>query len=458
MDCSAVVLNKILADGNIEAWSKLKLSYLDTAYSSLYSYISKHYEKFSKLPTFDELNLSLREGSSKAALSAVQLVDVAEIDLDVALTALVDQFTQNQTVNLLDKFVDKLPIYSSEEIKESLNSIVLELEERTHTSETVVLASDMMLFKHTDDLNADRTFLGLNNDFDSILNGVARQELILIGGKRGSGKSAVGCNIAVNQFENGNTAVIFTIEMTAAEIFRRNISILADIDLLALMNNRLSDTDVLKAVKARASMFEDAQGLVTEYLQHKDRFKFEAELVSKKKLKIDNQIVLIDDRNLTIPSIDLHLTKLKARFKDKFKVCVVDYINQIAHEKVQHGTGQYDWQLQIELAKSLKNLARKHEVVIVSPYQIDDSGNTRFAKGILDSCDIALIMDANSKSDSALSFHTTKIRSGPNIEFTSGISWESLRIYPVPIQKPGTESKQVEKPKEKADDIVPWTS
>jgi hypothetical protein len=47
--------------------------------------------------------------------------------------------------------------------------------------------ADMLMFRHPDDVEKERVYLGLNNSFDSILGGVARQELILIGGKRGSG-------------------------------------------------------------------------------------------------------------------------------------------------------------------------------------------------------------------------------------------------------------------------------
>jgi hypothetical protein len=81
---------------------------------------------------------------------------------------------------------------------------------------------------------------------------------------------------------------------------------------------------------------------------------------------------------------------------------------------------------------------------MVSPYQIDNSGETRFAKGILDAADIALLMEANTKEDAAMSFETTKIRGAKEMKFTSGMDWESLRISPISIEKP---VQQEEKPK-----------
>jgi hypothetical protein len=116
---------------------------------------------------------------------------------------------------------------------------------------------------------------------------------------------------------------------------------------------------------------------------------------------------------------------------------VVDYINQIVLE----GSDQYDWKPQIEVSKRLKNLARKYEVVMVSPYQIDATGEARFAKGILDAADIALVMEAHSKEQQAISFETTKIRGGKEMSFTSPIDWDTLRISPQTIDKPVSEQK-----------------
>lgn len=456
MDCSAIVLNKLLVERNLDIWSRLKLVFLDPAFSSLYSAISKYYDNYSNIPSFDELELTLREGPALRTLATVRLATNDEISAEVALNALIDQYTQNEAIKLLDKFIDKLPVYDSQEIKDNLSSIVLALEDKTLTTEGVYNMSDIVLFRNPDDLARDRVFLGFNNSFDAALSGVARQELILIGGKRGSGKSICSSNILVNQYESGNTSVIFTIEMTATEVLERNMSILADVSHQAIRQNKVSEEDLLKLVKARAGMFQDADDLVDEYRRTRDRYKFEGRLVREKALKQDNQMIIIDDRALTITSLDLHLGKLKAKFGDKFTVCVVDYLNQIVIE----GASQYDWQPQIEISKKLKNLARKYEIVMVSPYQIDASGEARFAKGILDAADIALVMEAHDKEKAALTFSTTKIRGGSELTITSPINWDTLRISPNSIDAPEKKEtiKKVKKTKEvdDKDSDIPW--
>lgn len=457
MDTSAVVLYKLISEKNIEVWAKLKLVYLDPAFSSVYGALSRHYERYSEIPSFEDLDLTVREGPVKNTLASIKLADVPEVSAEVALDALIDQYTQNEAIRLLDKFVDKLPIYDTIEIKENLANIVLTLDEKTLATEGVFSMNDIMLFRQEDEISRDRVYLGINNTFDAVLSGVARQELVLIGGERGSGKSITANNLMVNQYESGNTSLYFSIEMTAYETLERTMSILANVDHALLKQGKLPDEEMLRLIKARAGMFVDADDLVADYRRDKDRFKFEHRLVREKQLKPDNQMIIIDDRALTLTSIDLHLGKAKAKFGDKFKLGVVDYLNQIVIE----GASQFDWQPQVIISKKLKELARKYDIVLVSPYQIDATGEARFAKGILDAADIALIMQAHDKDTGAISFETTKIRGGKEMNFTSGINWETLRISPNNMDKPEKQEKikKAGKEKQKQDDTeadIPW--
>jgi replicative DNA helicase len=246
--------------------------------------------------------------------------------------------------------------------------------------------------------------------------------------------------------------------MVAHEVLERNLSILANVSHQNIKQSRLTDEELLRLVQARADMFTDAQDLVEQFKSTRDRFKFENALVRERQLKIDNQMIIIDDRALTLTSLDLHLGKLKGKFGDKFTVAVVDYLNQIVVE----GASQFDWQPQIVISKKLKELARKYDIVMVSPYQIDATGEARFAKGILDAADIALVMEAHDKEKGALTFETTKIRGGREMTFTSPINWDTLRISPHSIEEPEAKEtikkagkkKQITKDDSAAD--IPW--
>lgn len=378
-------------------------------------------------------------------LATLRLLDETDVTAEVALDALIDQYTQSETIKALDKFIDKLPVYDSAEIKENLASIVLMLDEKTLSSENVFSMSEVSVFQRPEELARTRMHLGLNNTFDSVLNGVARQEYIMMGGKRGSGKSILCSNILTAQYESGFSSIYFTIEMSYQEVLQRNISILANVDHRALKQNTLTDADILKVVKTRAAMFTDADKYVEEYMRSRDQYKFEDSINKYCTLKEDNQMVIVDDRKLSMSSIDLHLGKMKAKFGDKFGVAVVDYLNQIHIE----GTGsKYDWQPQVDVSSKLKELARKYDIVMITPYQIDATGEARFAKGILDAADIAMILEPHNE-DNAISMETTKIRGDKAMKFTSGMNWDTLRISPIPVDKPASKDKEQSKDKMK---------
>ena len=106
--------------------------------------------------------------------------------------------------------------------------------------------------------------------------------------------------------------------------------------------------------------------------------------------------------------------------------------------------GQYDWTEQIEISKALKSYAQDYNVIMVSPYQIDGTGEARFAKGILDAADAAFTLDVHDKADNIITFNCAKMRNSEEISFTSTMDWVSLKIGPstgeLPKKDESTES------------------
>lgn len=461
MDISAIVLHKLLESQDLESFSRIKLSFLDSAYSTVFTAINKHYGKYSAIPSFEDLEISLREGQTRNTLEAIKLTDATEVTIDVAIDALIDQYTQNETIRLLDRFVDKLPVLDTVEIKDNLAAIVLALDEKTISTEGVDTMDSFMFFQEDDEISANRVMLGFNNTFDANTGGMATGEYLMIGGPRGSGKSIVAANMFTTQYEQGNCGVYFSIEMKGRESLERCMAILAKVDYQDLKHGKLSAEDLLKVIEVRAGMFVDAEDLVKSYKIHRNKIRFEQELVKTKELKPDNQMIMIHDRNLTLTSIDIWLGKLKAKFGNKLKLAVVDYINQI---KIEGGAGldQYDWKPQVAISTGLKNLADKYDLVMATPYQIDAAGEARFARGILDAADIALIMEVHDKAEKAITMKTTKIRSDSEQTFTSGMDWSTLRINPASIEKPiskekpAKEKKARPEPKDDGNGNVPW--
>lgn len=448
-DVAGIVLHTILKtpDDILSIWPKLKITFFPSDYIPIYISISKYYNKYQKIPSFEALKITNRDESLIQKIQALELLPISEdIDIDIAVDALKDQYTQEETLDKLFDFVSKLATYDTQETKLKLAEVLQHLEEQTDTSEEVCLMNDIFLFDE-DELQS-RTMLGLNNTFDANTGGMGLTELIMIGGPRGSGKTVAGCNIAVNQYENGSSCIFFSIEMRKREIFNRFMSIISGVPNENIKLNRCSKEELILVAKARSNMFVDSEEVFADYLKHKDYKKFEIDLIRTKKLQ-PNQIITIDNQGLTLADIDLNIQKFKAIHGDKLKTVIVDYVNQIQIPDI------YNWQSQIMLSKKLKDLAVKHNVLMVTPYQTDTSGEARFAKGILDAADISMIL-TNDKTNQCINFKSNKVRGYKDFEFNAPCIWDSLKILSndaIIMEDKSVEEKS--KTNERANDL-PW--
>ncbi len=426
-EIGAVVLYKLLQEKSLEGWAKLKLNFFNASYVNIYSTIRRYYNKYNNIPSFEEVELFVRDNNIKQSIFALKNLDIPEeVELDAAIDFLINEYTQNEALKEISKFIDTITTLDSQEIKEHLSSLAVALDEKTYTDINIVTADTINIFEHEESTAQNRVFIGLNNGFDANV-GTYKGEVILFGGKRGQGKSITLCNISANQFEQNSVVPYFTIEMKASEIFQRNLAILANVSAKAIRNNTLSNEEIERVARIRASMFLNGENEYNDFISHKDRFKFETNLINNYELDPNRQLIIIHDVSLSIATIDIHLQKLKSKYGDKLKVAVIDYINQISLDG--HRDDRYDWKVQIEIAAKLKEFASKYDLLIASAYQIDSTNEARFSKGILDSPDISYILDTANKSDGIISFQNTKTRSSEPLDFKCPIDWETLKIY-----------------------------
>ena len=445
-DVQGIILHNILKDpsSSIEIWPKLKVYFFNSDYSQLYITIYKYYNKYQKLPSFEELKITTREEALINKIRALELLSVPEdIDNLIVVEALVDQFTQNETLDKLLEFLDKLPTYDSLEIKSQVAELLQHLEERTNNAEDIILMNDVFVIDAEEVHN--KIPLGLNNELDAKTGGMALSELIMIGGHRGSGKTIVASNVIANQYTHGNVTIIFSIEMRYREIFNRIISILAEVDNTRLRRMCCTPDELDRIAIVRSGMFVDSEEVYEDYKKHKDYEKFEIDLLRSKKLKPDNQIIIIDNQNLTLADIDMNIQKFKNQFGDRLKTSVIDYVNQIDIPDI------YNWQSQIMLSKKLKSYARKYDMVLVTPYQTDKSGEARFAKGLLDAADVAMNLEAH---DKYINFKSTKTRNIAPFEFNSPTDWTTFKMSPLDAI---LETEENKKEGSETPQDVPWT-
>lgn len=410
-------------EGALDTWAKLRFNYFSSSHQVLYRLMRKYYDKYTNLPTFEALKTQIRDSQT---LNLVYALEELEVDLTIPLVAIFDsflsEFTQNLAIDQIDKFLDEITFLDTTEIKTKFTDIALFLDEKTHSDEQVFSMQDVA-FANPEDTGVTID-LGISEKLDA-LKGVGNTDLVFVGGKRGSGKSVVGCNIVTNQFLQGNSTVFFSIEMRAIEVYQRFMSILSGVNHAHIKQGCMSFQEQELYAKARCNFFVAGEEAFINYLKHRSIKDLEMDLMKNYQLKPDNQIILVDNRELSISDIDLHLHKCKSRFGDKLKCVVVDYVNQIVPANISKAVDMYNWQEQVTLSKELKNLARKYEVCLVSPYQIDASGEARFSKGLLDAVDLAVTLSAESDR---IEFKTTKSRSMTAIDFATTINWETLSL------------------------------
>jgi len=459
LDIGGIVLNRILSEPTegLEHWSKVKLAYFSAEYAGIYRSIQKFYIKQGNLPCFSELDISVRDPMIKNHVEALRLLEISDdIPTDIAVQALINQYTQSETLSELNNFLDNITMLESEEVKEELSNITFRLEEKTLASEDIILMNNISLMDEEEILS--RVPIGLNNTFDLDVGGFALTDYIALGGFRGSGKSIVCSNICKNQIQQGNSTLYFTIEMRAIEVFTRHMSSMSNVPMKHIQQGKVTQEEADRLAKTRADMFTDSEEALIKYNEHKDYNRLENELMHNNKLSLDNQFIIIDDPRLTLASIDLNIQKFKAQFKDKLKVVVVDYLNQIDIPDI------YEWKTQIYLSKKLKEFARKHNIIMITPFQIDKSGEVRFSKGIQDSMDISINLDAHKDKEnpenSHIKFTSTKTRNYDDFEFYSHTDFTTANIsaadfVPIPDEEEQPK-KQKKAPEPEATTKVPW--
>jgi archaellum biogenesis ATPase FlaH len=95
------------------------------------------------------------------------------------------------------------------------------VEEGIETSDKVFYGNEISMFSSETETQSQFSTLGLSEQWDMEFLGGKAEEVILIGGYRGSGKSIICINICSHHLQVGKIAPYCTIEMTAEETYQR---------------------------------------------------------------------------------------------------------------------------------------------------------------------------------------------------------------------------------------------
>jgi KaiC/GvpD/RAD55 family RecA-like ATPase len=420
LNLASALFKRILEEEDFDTWSSLRRHYLPSEYHVVYDIIDKQIDSYHKLPTIEELKLAVRDASTLDKIYAIEAIEV-DAEPFLLLDYLKNEFTQKETLFQLHKYVEhSITFETAEETLESLYNIISRIEDRVELKSNEDNLQKLNLFESDEDL-ADYIPLGLNSEFDKLVR-FKSTDYILMGGKRGSGKSITCSNLANTVYERGKSVLYFSIEMPTREILQRQCSIGSGVPHSKIKYKTLDNLEWLKVATWWAGRYKNGEAHLEVYKKHRDFDKFHAAL-QKEELK-DVQIDIIYDPVLTLPKLRAEIIKRVRKLKN-VGLIIVDYVNQI--KRTTESEDKFDWKDQIVVSTTLKSIAGELGIPVFSPYQIDASGEARFAKGILDSADAAFTLEAG---PSSIAFTCTKMRGDAKINFTSKAEWNCLRIGP----------------------------
>ena len=425
MNIASALLKQIIVQKDLDTWSKLKEHYLPGEYQSIFRILDKHIDNYQDLPQFEDLRYEVRDRQLQEKIFAIESVDV-EVDAWLLLDYLKNEYAQIEILDELDKYIDNtVAMATAEENIEQLQEIVLRVSDKVDVKAPEESMQSISLFEDDKEL-ASYLPLGLNSEYDSQIQ-FSPKDLVLVGGRRGAGKSLTCCNLASNVYDSGRSALYFTIEMDSRQILQRICSVSTKIPLKRLRSKMLSSEEWSRVGGWWAGRFDGGHDLLPEFEKTHDFDTFHKNL-TKLPLHKERQLDVIYDPALTLSKIQSELDK-KVNQLD-VGVVIVDYLNQVKRHNAPSRSGQYDWTEQIEVSKKMKLYAQEYETLFFAPYQTDASGEARFAKGILDAADAAFSLETWEQSDNCMTFNCTKMRSNRMQSFTSEVDWETLKIGP----------------------------
>jgi replicative DNA helicase len=200
-----------------------------------------------------------------------------------------------------------------------------------------------------DDVQAGRVPPGLPTgfaDLDAVIGGLRPGQLVVIAARPGLGKTALAVDMARNaSVKRGQTSVIFSLEMTEAELWHRVIAAEAKVRLTAMTTpGALSAADLDRIVDAHDRI--DAGGA----------------------------LVIDDTSSLTVTQIRAKARRIRARHG--LGLVVVDYL-----QLMTSGRRVESRQVEVsEFSRQLKILAKELEVPVVALSQLNRSPEQRADK------------------------------------------------------------------------------
>ena len=177
-------------------------------------------------------------------------------------------------------------------------------------------------------------------DLDRMINGLNKQEMVVVAARPGQGKTTLANNIAINVAKKNKHVAIFNLEMSKEQIFEKILSNVSMVECNKISNGSLSKEDWLRLGKGENTLV----GLS------------------------DNMRVY--DRTLKIDSILAKAKKLKKQ--GKLDVLIIDYLQLVEGDKKQSREQEVS-----SISRKLKQLTKELNISVIALSQLSRAPEQR---------------------------------------------------------------------------------
>ena len=177
-------------------------------------------------------------------------------------------------------------------------------------------------------------------DLDRMINGLNKQEMVVVAARPGQGKTTLANNIAINVAKKNKHVAIFNLEMSKEQIFEKILSNVSMVECNKISNGSLSKEDWLRLGKGENTLV----GLS------------------------DNMKVY--DRTLKIDSILAKAKKLKKQ--GKLDVLIIDYLQLVEGDKKQSREQEVS-----SISRKLKQLTKELNISVIALSQLSRAPEQR---------------------------------------------------------------------------------
>ena len=195
--------------------------------------------------------------------------------------------------NELDKMLQEEK--ENEVILSTLSASLSEIEDNSEDDGEIAPALDECLNVLESKYNNGGKVTGIQTKLvglDKRLNGLNKQELFIVAGRPGSGKTTFANNIALRSASQGYNTVVFNLEMSKVQIFQKLIANVGVIDNEKLKFGNLNDAEWERVGNAQSKLLNMSKNLkIFDSVMHIDKIIAQCNKLHKKG-KLD--LVIID--------------------------------------------------------------------------------------------------------------------------------------------------------------------